>query len=229
MMKTTYPLLLLALMFAQSGLLKAQVKYSEKITDKWPYLYEEFQEGILYFDQGKVSKASFNVDVANHTLIFFEEDQKLKSISKTITIDSLVLAKAKFYKVDDMYEVIAQKGNKALLRKVRIDLNAASETGGGYGTGSATDATTRLTSIDVSNYTGVAYDVMKLELGKGKAFETITGYYLTNDPKAEPQRATRNAFADLFPEADVKGEIKAGDLKLNKAEDLIELFSRCSK
>ncbi|MBN2807741.1 MAG: hypothetical protein JXR22_13875 [Prolixibacteraceae bacterium] len=228
-MKTTYPFLLAVMFIAQVGLLRAQVKYSEKITDKWPYLYEEFQEGILYFDGSKVSKASFNVDVANQSLVFFEEDQKLKSISKSISIDSLVLVAAKFYKIDDMYEVLAQQGGKALLQKVRIDLNAAAETGGGYGTGSATDATTRLTSVDVANYTGVAYEVMKLELGKGKAFETITGYYLTDDPKAEPQRATRNAFADLFPDADVKGEIKAGGLKLNKAEDLIELFKRCSK
>lgn len=228
-MKTTFKLFVAVLLLVQTSLLMAQAKYSEKVTDKWPYLYEEFQEGLLYFDGTKVSKASFNVDVANQSLVYFEDDQKLKSISKSITIDSLLLGSTKFFKIGDMYEVLAQHGKKALLRKVRIDLNAASETGGGYGTGSATDATTRLTSVDVANYTGVAYEVMKLELGKGKAFETITGYYLIDDPANTPERATRKAFENLFTKTDVKALVKAGNLKMNRQEDLVTLFGQCSK
>ena len=215
------------LLITFSNRLLAQSGYSKKITDKWPYLFEEFHEGLLYFDSGKISKGSFNIDIANQMLVFFETDNVIKSVSKTITIDSLVLSNSKFYKSDSFYEVIAQSGSKLLLKKDRIDLNAAGDTGGGYGTGSATDASTKLTSIDVANYTGVPYEVMKLEKGKGKVFETISGYYISTGKDEPYQRATKNAFSEVFPNSDVKEIIKANGLKLNQEDDLILLFKKC--
>jgi len=220
-------LIITCLIFVFSYRLSAQAVYSEKITDKWPYLYREFQEGMLYFDGNKISKGTFNIDIANHELVFFETEKVIKSVGKSITIDSLLLSDTKFYKSDAFYEVIAQKGSKLLLKKVHIDLNTAGDNGGGYGTGTATDATTKLISVDVANYTGVPYDVVKLEIGKGKVFDTITGYYLSNGKDGSYQRVTKNAFSDVFPNADVKGIIKANGLKMNKQDDLIQLFNEC--
>ena len=64
-------------------------------------------------------------------------------------------------------------------------------------------------------------------IGKGKVFDTITGYYLSNGKDGSYQRVTKNAFSDVFPNADVKGIIKANGLKMNKQDDLIQLFNEC--
>lgn len=206
--------------------LMAQSNNSEKITDKWPYLYAEFHEGTLYFDGNKVSKGAFNVDVSNQSLVYYETDQIIKSVNSAVTIDSLLIGNTKFLKSDAIYEVLAQSGSKALLKKVRIDLNSVNDTGGGYGTGSSTNATTKVVTVDVVNYTGVPYEVVKLEMGKGKVFETIISYYLTSNLKnAELLRATKNSFSDVFPDADVKGIVKAEKTRFNSADDLIKLFN----
>ncbi|MDA3931029.1 MAG: hypothetical protein PF541_18930 [Prolixibacteraceae bacterium] len=209
-------------------LLFSQVQMSEKVTDKWPYLYEEFQEGFLYFDGNKISDGSFNIDIANQTLIFYGEDNLLKSVDESVTIDSLVLIDSKYYRNDNtFYEVISQDGTLALLKKTRVDLNALNDTGGGYGTSSATDAKTKLTSVDVSNYTGVAYEVVKLEKGKGKLFDIITGYYLVDLSNEDYQRATKRAFSKAFPNTDVKKIARANKIRFNNESHLQLIFSKC--
>lgn len=207
-----------------------QKQLSEKITDKWPYLYQEFHEGILYFDGVKKSKANFNIDLVNQVVNYFEEDGKIKTVSKSVSIDSLVLDEVKFIKSDDMiYQILSEEGNLSLLKKIRIDLNALKESGGAYGSGSSTSATTNLTSVDVSNYTGVAYEVVKLEKGKGKPFDMITGYYLSTDHNQDFQRASKKTFSQAFPDSDVKGIIKANKMKLKNESHLQLLFLECVK
>lgn len=227
-MKTLKILFILGVLLASNSVF-AQVSYSEKVTVKWPYLYQDFQKGTLYFDGGTVSKGSFNINLADQSLVFFNDDQRIREVSSEIDLDSLVLGTVTFYKSDAFYEVIAQKGPKVLLRKVRIDVNAANDTGGGYGTGSSTDATTNLNSVEVANYTQVPYEIVKLEVGKGKVLDTITAYYIASSRDGEYLRATKKSFSTLFPDADVKSIIKKKKLKLKNGEDLVQLFKACSK
>lgn len=227
-MKTKVLLVFIGLMIGNWA--NAQITYSEKVTDKWPYMFDEFHQGILYYNSSKASKAMFNIDIANQKFIFFEEDNLIKNVNDAFIIDSLVLDFATFVLHEQsIYEVLEKNSSSALLKRIRIDVNALNETGGGYGTGSATDATTRLTSIDVVTYTNVPYDVVKLEKNKGKIFDLITGYYLLDIEKKSIERANNKSFALTFPNADIKKIMKANKLKINKENDIRTIFKEASK
>lgn len=90
------------LLCASTGIF-AQFTYSEKVTDKWPYLFEEFHEGTIYYNINKASKASFNIDVANQQFVYFEDDELIKSVNQAYTIDSLVLKTANLSLVKNLF------------------------------------------------------------------------------------------------------------------------------
>lgn len=212
------------LLCASTGIF-AQFTYSEKVTDKWPYLFEEFHEGTIYYNINKASKASFNIDVANQQFVYFEDDELIKSVNQAYTIDSLVLKNSKFIVSEkSIYEVLESGKNIFLLKRIRIDMNSLNEKSGGYGTGSSTDATTRLTSVDVANYTNVPWNVVKLEKNKGKVFELITGFYLLNTSSNNIERLSQKNLTNAFPQKDVKKTMKSNNLKLKNENDIKTLF-----
>lgn len=203
----------------------AQYTYSEKVTDKWPYLFDEFHQGIIYYNTNKTSKASFNIDIANQEFIYFEDDELIKTVNKAYIIDSLVLNNCKFIIHEkNIYEVLESGNNNLLLKRIRIDLNSINQSTGGYGTGSSTDATTRLSSVDVANYTNVPWKVVRLEKNKGKVFDLITGFYLMSTSTNNNERLSQKTLSNAFPEKDVKKIMKINKLKLKKESDIISLF-----
>ncbi|HOO83206.1 MAG TPA: hypothetical protein PLS94_01470 [Prolixibacteraceae bacterium] len=103
-------------------------------------------------------------------------------------------------------------------------MNSLNEKSGGYGTGSSTDATTRLTSVDVANYTNVPWNVVKLEKNKGKVFELITGFYLLNTSSNNIERLSQKNLTNAFPQKDVKKTMKSNNLKLKNENDIRTLF-----
>ncbi|MBN2262685.1 MAG: hypothetical protein JW735_07225 [Prolixibacteraceae bacterium] len=213
------------LLYVSSGIF-AQFTYSEKVTDKWPYLFNEFHQGIIYYNTNKASKASFNIDVANQQFVYFEDDELIKSVNQAYTIDSLVLSNSMFIvHENEIYEVLESGKNILLLKRIRIAMNSLNENSGGYGTGSSTDATTRLTSVDVANYTNVPWNVVKLEKNKGKVFELITGFYLLNTTTKKSERLTKKNLSKIFPEKDVNKIMKTKKLKLKSENDIKALFN----
>ena len=212
------------LLCASSGIF-AQITYSEKVTDKWPYLFEEFHEGTIYYNINKASKASFNIDVANQQFVYFEDDELIKSVNQAYAIDSLVLKNSKFIVYEkSIYEVLESSKNIFLLKRIRIDMNSLNEKNGAYGTGSSKDTTTRLSSVDVANYTNVPWNVVKLEKNKGKVFELVTGFYLMNSSTKTIDRLSQNNLSNAFPQKDVKKIMKSNKLKLKKESDIRTLF-----
>lgn len=89
-------------------LINAQPVYSEKVTDKWPYLYHDFQKGTLYYDSSDELVANYNIDLANQRFVYFDTDELVKLVDSNITIDSLVLANSKFFFLDGkLYKELA--------------------------------------------------------------------------------------------------------------------------
>lgn len=208
----------------------AQNEYSEKVSNKWPYLFNNFQHGILYFNSTNASKAMFNIDITNQNFVYFNEDELIMYTNEAYEIDSLIMDNNQFIKHNSsIYEVLESKDHLYLLKRIRIDMNALNSGSGGYGTGSSSDASTKLTSIDVTNYTRVPYSVIKLERNKGTAFELITSYYLFNKENNDLSIVSKKTFEKTFENADVKGIIKTNKYKLKNETDLCKLFVRCTQ
>jgi hypothetical protein len=208
--------------------LMGEVKKSPNVTDKWPYLYNDFVVGTLYFNQVKSIQASFNIDLVNQKIVYFEDDELIRVVNEALRVDSLILGESHF-EYDDgyVYEVLQGDGSRALLKRIRVDLEAAKRgSGGGYGTGTSTDATTNITSVDASVHVGLPYNVVVLERDKGVSFKLITGYYLSNGK--ELLRVSKRSFRDVFNDRDVNSIIKENKLKLRNEDDLITLFKKCA-
>ncbi|MFA9389934.1 MAG: hypothetical protein ACERKD_08995 [Prolixibacteraceae bacterium] len=223
-------LLVVGLLVVTSNLVVAQNGYSEKITDKWPYLYHDFPKGTLYYDSSNELEANYNIDLANQCLVYFDDDEVVKLVESNITIDSLVFGNSKFYYLDgQLYKELASNNKISLLQKVRIDLSALNNSDGAYGSGSSVDATTNLLSLDISSYTKISYNQMKEKRGTGTELDLITSYYLATDNGMNVSYATKRLFSQLFPDADVKRIVKANNINMKNEDQIRLLFQKCNE
>ena len=58
-------------------------------TEGWPYLFKDFKEAIVYFNDGKAESASVNVHLAYNQLQFTDQDN-IMVVRDANKIDSVV-------------------------------------------------------------------------------------------------------------------------------------------
>ncbi len=122
--------------------------YNNKFTDNSMFLFNSFEDGEAYFNDGGISKAKFNYNVVYEEICFVKGSQIL-TISNSSTLDSIRIGNASFLQINKkVYEIISFDKIKVLLyRKPNL---SSSKPSGAYGTSSTTASVSKKTSF----YTG---------------------------------------------------------------------------
>ena len=151
--------------------------FAQKCSTSWPYLYEEFGHGELYFSNGSIVHLDMNVHLAKGTMHYVDENNIIREPDKK----NLLFAKInneKFMIVSGcVMKVVAEKDNGFIAAYYTADFQASNESGGAYGASSNSSATTKLTSINVP---GVNQNIMNLkrEKSSGTVVPIKTKYYI---------------------------------------------------
>ena len=212
-------MILLAGLFASATL--AQAQYEP--TSSWPYVYDDFQDGVILWVGGKEKPGKYNINLVDKKLHFIEGAYiKVANMMEiaSVRIGSDIYQNA----AGEMLKVLSKSDKSLVLEDNEINYAALNETGGAYGSSSTTIGTTALSSLEGIGGTNSSQNInhMELKLNKdnGKVLNLINKKYLF--VKGRKILATKKAVMEapgLDNEA-AKAFFKENKIKWNKVPDL---------
>lgn len=212
-------MILLAGLFASATL--AQAQYEP--TSSWPYVYDDFQDGVILWVGGKEKPGKYNINLVDKKLHFIEGAYiKVANMMEiaSVRIGSDIYQNA----AGEMLKVLSKSDKSLVLEDNEINYAALNETGGAYGSSSTTIGTTALSSLEGIGGTNSSQNInhMELKLNKdnGKVLNLINKKYLF--VKGRKILATKKAVMEV-PGLDneaAKAFFKENKIKWNKVPDL---------
>ncbi len=160
-----------------SALISVSYSFAQQCSTSWPYLYDDFKAGELYFSTGSIVYLDMNVHLAKGSLHYIDEENIIREPEKK----NLLFAKIgneKFMIVSGcVMKVLEERDNGFIAAYYTADFQASNESGGAYGASSNSSATTKLTSVNVA---GVNQNIMNLkrEKSSGTLAPIKTKYYI---------------------------------------------------
>ena len=139
--------LLLQVLFLLAGV---SVYAEYEPTTVWPYIYEDFADGIVVYSNGQAHKAKFNIHLEAAELQYLDGDRIMTS--NLDVIDYAVMADEKYVVADGkMMKVYSENDSRdAFLLILKVGDLASLQSGtGAYGSNANTQAVSNRSSLDL--------------------------------------------------------------------------------
>lgn len=165
------------LMFALFSTLLCSAQYVP--TTQWPYLFENFTQGTIYYSNGTKGKAILNLHLLNGDLHFLQGNNILKT-NGTDVVRVEIGDQSFLYVNNQLMEIIDHNGNNVLLKSVLADFDALLSSTGAYGADANTHSRRDLSSLGIS-IGGVDitdHGLMQQNKKEGKELNEKVSYYL---------------------------------------------------
>lgn len=193
---------------------------------KWPYLYEEFQQGTVVFSDGQASRQQMlNIHLLHSTLHYLDGD-KIKQTDPRGIVTVVIAADTFLYNEGELVRLLKRNGQAALAKQAAIDMEALNKgQSGAYGMETSSSAVRQLTSFEVNGIANLSHTQMKLEREEGKEVPLKETYYLIR--KDRSVRATRKEIEKSLPDSErerFKAFIKQHKIKWKEDNSLIHLL-----
>ncbi len=194
---------------------------------KWPYLFENFENGVLYRDKEHSEEAMFNIHFMGNTLHYVSPTDEKIYTAKYNRMDSIVTSHGTFVQGIDgqMMQVVAKSGENMVLKLEYADFDMLFETGGAYGSSSSTSATRKLSSLDLGGLNNPKLGLLLQEKNDGDDLRIRTRYYIRvggND--VEANKGDIEDFLGEEKKASWNQFLKANKIKWKKVESLAKVL-----
>lgn len=193
-------------------------------TTSWPYVYPDFTKGTIYMTGGLTITQKMNVHLGHSTLHYID-GQTIKEIMLKDVI-AVEIGSEKYISYNaSIFKVVASNEKGILLEQTTGNFAALAETGGAYGTSSASSATQNLSSIEGNNTVGCNHMILFQNKSDGQTLPLIVKYYIKTLDNFVPatKKELDKAFASRADEWKVW--LKANKIKWNKSESLANILN----
>lgn len=190
------------------------------------FLFNTFEEGIAYFDDGGIAKAKYNYNVVYNEFCYID-NSKILVVSNVDELDSIQIGNRIFRHIDNKILETIKSGKISIFlsRKANIPSDKPS---GAYGTESNTSAVTKKTSI-YSNYGSIVGEYANiqsennLEISVSENLHLLINNELILAAKLQIYKYFKNN------KTEIKDFIKRNDINLHEINDLESLASFLEK
>lgn len=221
-MKLSIKAIAAALIACLAGLGAAAQSFEPTTT--WPYAYEDFEDGRLLMNTGKLVDGKYNICLSDRSVHFIEGE--LVKQASSVDVSSVQIGQDIYVNAAGrMMKVVAKSDRGIVAEGVEIDLAKLNETGGAYGSSSSSNATTALSSLEGIGGTRTNMNHMELKAGKneGKTLPLITRYYLFYDGNLVFAGKRDVEALPGVDKAELKAFLKSHKIKWRRPESLIVL------
>lgn len=207
------------------ALMWACIAFAQEATTTWPYLYPQFKEGSVRFTDGKSRPEKLNVHLRRGALHYLDKNGVIMEASLQGVVGAQIGEDAFLLVNGEMMKVAASSERGCVVAEILADYASLTETGGAYGTSSATSATRKLSSIDLDTQINQNHMLLLQSKSEGQMLGTVTRYYLLWNGQVQP--ALRREFENAVPQeraGEWKAWKKSHKIKWNRPESLVELL-----
>jgi hypothetical protein len=192
---------------------------------RWPYLYENFTEGTLYFAGNKKTQARLNIHLWGDVLHYVSADGKIYEIADHDIVRVEIGEDAYLYGGRQLMRLVAEKGGNVLLCLRAGDFDALNAGTGAYGASLNSSAATDLSSLDLGGLDKPALAKMLEEKNSGREIPLVTTYYFIIGGRLV--EAGKKELAELAGEErkeEWKIFLKTNKIKWRKEESLTKVL-----
>lgn len=214
--------------FTAAVLLCALYVYGQYVPNtQWPYLYPDFTEGTVYYDNETKGKAMLNIHLLNSELHFLKGNDILKTDGGGIV--RIEIGEDAYLYVDGrMMKITGRSGKNLLMKLVLADFDALLGNTGAYGANSNTHSRRDLSSLGIAigGIDLTDHGKMLQNRSDGKELDEVVTYcFIINDQTVE---AGKNEVGKIVPEgkkAEWKTFLKQNKIKWKKENSLITVLN----
>lgn len=193
-------------------------------TTNWPYLYEHFQEGTIYFADNSKIKAKVNVHMLNSVLHYLK-GELIYQIEPKDLIRVDIGDKYFIYVDNTLARIVHNSGVNLVTSITKGDFEALFRSSGAYGMSSTTSATRDLSSLEIGGLANNNHTTMMIEKENGKVLPLRQDYFLIIDGVS--YSASKRALERELPDPQkqkLKEFLKANRMKWKDEKMLSDLI-----
>lgn len=194
-------------------------------TTKWPYLYENFSNGAIYFADNTKVNASVNVHLAQSSLHYLK-GELIFQVEPRDLIRVEIGNDAFIYVENRLSRIIKHFSNNLLISVTLVDFDAMAKPSGAYGMSTSSSATRDLSSLEISGLANNNHRQMMIEKEEGKTLPLKVDYYYVIDNKTL-NASKKSLEKDLSSEQNAKMKlfIKQNKMKWRNEQHLVNLLN----
>lgn len=195
---------------------------------KWPYLYEDFMPGTIYFEGNEKSSSNLNIHLWGNVLHYVKADGRIYQSSDQKVMRVEIGNDAYIFSDHKLVRIIAHEGTNLLVELVSGDFDAMRSSGGGaYGSSLNSSASRDLSSLgfDLGGMDHPELGLMLQEKQDGRTIPLITRYYfIIGGQQIEATKKGVEKFVGDDRADALKQFLKDNKVKWKKEESLIQVL-----
>ena len=151
---------------------------------RWPYVYQDFTAGTIYFDNNTKSASSLNIHLLGNVLHYVSPDGRIFESTDKGIIRVEIGNDAYIYSDHKLVKIVSAKGNNLLVMLTKADFDAMRSGGSGaYGSSLQSSAARDLSSLDLGGLNQPELGKLLLEKQDGREIPIVNSYFYIIDGK----------------------------------------------
>ena len=199
----------------------------------WPYLFENFASGTIYFEGNQKTSADMNIHLWGNVLHYVDKDGKILQSNAQNVVRVEIGTDAFIYSDRKLVKILANEGTNLLVKLIRGDFDAMRSAGGGaYGSSSNSSATRDLSSLgfDLGGLNNPELGLMLQEKHDGRSIPLVEQYFfILNGQQIEANKKGVEKYVGDAKAAELKAFLKENKTKWKNEDSLRQLLTFLSK
>lgn len=150
---------------------------------KWPYVYENFTQGTIFFNSNKKSEAQLNIHLWGNKLHYLKGDNRIYQTDDRDVIRVEIGTDAYIFSDHQLVKILAVDQNNLLVELTKADFDALFTGTGAYGSSLNSSAARDLSSLDLGGIDNPELGRLLQERNDGRELSLKRLYFFIIDGK----------------------------------------------
>lgn len=218
-------ILLLLMVLSTTMALSAQRYQKYKPNTKWPYVYENFDDGTIYFDSNQKTQARLNIHLWGNKLHYISSDQKILEADDNNIIRVEIGNDAYIYNDRQLVKILAVEQNNLVVEQTKADFDALFSGTGAYGASLNSSASRDLSSLDLGGLDSPEYGRLIQEREDGRTISLKQQYsFIVNDKLIDANKKEVEKLLNNEGKNTLDNFIKQNKIKWKDIDSLKEVL-----
>lgn len=150
---------------------------------KWPYIYENFTDGTVFFDGNKKAQMQLNIHLWGNKLHYLSDDNRILETKDKGVVRVEIGNDAYIFSDHQMVRILAVDQNNLVVELTKADFDALFTGTGAYGSSLNSSAARDLSSLDLGGIDNPELGRLLQERNDGRDLSLKRLYYFIIDGK----------------------------------------------
>ena len=216
---------IIVLLLLVTGALTASAqKYSPNT--KWPYIYENFTEGTIFFEGNKKSEAQLNIHLWGNKLHYLSNEGRIFTSDDKDVIRVEIGSDAYIYSDHKLVRIVAVDKTNLLVELTKADFDALFTSTGAYGSSLNSSSSRDLSSLDLGGMENSELGLMLQEKNDGRDIPLKKQYlFVLGGKQIEATKKSVESVLNADGQKDWKDFQKQNKIKWKNEESLSQVLT----